>query len=84
MYLFLCLGSSIEENLLRYEKDIKLAGIIYLHRITDNRTGGNPYRMFEMLCRDQAFEKVVLVTTLWDVVQQVIGVRREMKLFENY
>jgi hypothetical protein len=87
MCYFLCLGSSSEDYLLRYEKDIKLAGIIYLHRITDNRMAGSPHRnlrMFGELCGDQAVKKVVLVTTMWDKVQQDKGVRRENELFENY
>jgi len=43
-----------------YEKRIKLAGIIYLHRITDNRMAGTPHRnlrMFGQLCGDQAVKK---------------------------
>ena len=75
--------------MLRYEKDINLAGLIYLHRITDNldHMAGTPHRnihMFENLCGDQAMKKVVLVTTMWDKVQQGTGVDRERKLFENY
>ena len=73
--------------MLRYEKDIKLAGIIYLHRITDNRMAGTPHRnlrMFGELCGDQAVKKVVLVTTMWDRVQQDTGARREKELSENY
>ena len=80
-------SSSSEDNLLRYEKDIKLAGIIYLHRITDNRMAGTPYRnlrMFGELCGDNAVKKVVLVTTMWDKVQQETGVRREKELSDNY
>ena len=83
-----CLGSCFEDNLLiRYEKNIKLAGLIYLHRITDNRMAGSPHRnlrMFEELCGDQAAKKVVLVTTMWDKVEQDTGVHRERELFENY
>ena len=48
---------------------------------------GSPHRnlrMFGELCGDQAAKKVVLVTTMWDKVQQDIGVRREKELFENY
>jgi gas vesicle protein len=73
--------------LLRYENDIKLAGIIYLHRITDNRMAGTPHRnlrMFGELCGDQAVKKVVLATTMWDKVQQGTGERREKELFQNY
>ena len=73
--------------MLRYEKDIKLAGLIYLHRITDNRMAGTPHRnlrMFGELCGDLAAKKAVLVTTMWDKVQQDTGVRREKELLENY
>jgi hypothetical protein len=85
--IFLCLGSSFEDNLFRYEKQFKLAGIIYLHRISDNRMAGTPLRnlrMFGELCGDQAVKKVVLVTTMWDRVQGDTGERREKQLFENY
>ena len=40
--------------------------------------------MFGELCGDQAVKKVVLVTTMWDKVQQDIGVRREKELIANY
>ena len=74
--------------MLRYDNGIKLTGIIYLHRIVDNRTGGSPHRrnlrMFGELCGDQAIKKVVLVTTMWDKVQQDTGIRREKELLENY
>ena len=80
-----------EDSLSSYEKGIKLAGIIYLHRITDNRMGGSPHRnlrMFGELCGDQAVKKVVLVTTMWDkghttYLQQVHN-QRENELFERY
>ena len=74
-------------NMLRYEEDIKLAGIIYLHRITDGRMGGSPHRNLRMLgelCGDQAVKKVVLVTTMWDRVKQEHSQRRERELFDNY
>ena len=81
------LSGFFEDNLLRYEKDIKLAGIVYLHRITDSRMAGTPHRSFRTfgeLCGDQAVKNVVLVTTMWDKVQRDTGVRRENELFENY
>ena len=80
---------SFEDNLLRYENNIKLAGIIYLHRITDNRMGGSPHRnlrMFGELCGDQAVKKVVLVTTMWDKdkTDPQKHNQRERELFDNY
>ena len=83
-------SSSYEKmNLLRYEKDIKLAGIIYLHRITDGRMGGSPHRnlrMFGELCGDRAVSKVVLVTTMWDIGKGDPETRnwREKELFDIY
>ena len=84
-------SSSYEKmNLLRYEKDIKLAGIIYLHRITDGRMGGSPHRNLRMLgelCGDQAVKKVVLVTTMWDKDKtgpQKYKQQRERELFDMY
>src|ERR1700684_2418323 len=58
-----------EKELFRYEKKFKLAGIIYLHPITDNQMAGPPYRnlrMFGELCGDQAARKVALVNTMSD------------------
>ena len=60
---------------------------MYLQRITDNRMAGTPHRnlrMFGELCGDQAVKKVVLVTTMWDNVEQDKGERREKELFANY
>ena len=48
---------------------------------------GSPHRnlrMFGELCGDQAVKKVVLVTTMWDKVQQETGTRRETELSEKY
>jgi len=80
------IGSWLQEV---YQNDIKLAGIIYLHRITDNRMGGTPHRnlrMFGELCGDQAVRKVVLVTTMWDKGKRDPRTynQREKELFDNY
>lgn len=52
----------------RYERDIKLTGLIYLHRITDIRMKGAPLsnlRMFAELCGDVAMHQVILISTMW-------------------
>jgi len=52
-----------------YENDIKLTGILYLHRITDVRMSGTTFRnlrMFGKLCGDNPAPKVIFVTTMWD------------------
>ncbi|KIM56698.1 hypothetical protein SCLCIDRAFT_131860 [Scleroderma citrinum Foug A] len=46
----------------------KLNGIIYTHRITDNRLSGSVCKnldMFGRLCGDRAAERVCLVTAMW-------------------
>ena len=71
----------------RYKKSIKLAGIVYLHKITDNRMAGAPHRnlrMFSQLCGDQGVKKVILVTTMWDKVKISTGAQREHDLRLNY
>jgi murein DD-endopeptidase MepM/ murein hydrolase activator NlpD len=50
-------------------KEIKLAGILYLHRITDAQMVGTPLKnlqMFQKLCGKDALHHVILVTTMWD------------------
>lgn len=51
-----------------FKQTVKLTGIIYLHRITDNRMGGAAVRnlvMFKKLCGQDAFRHIVLATTMW-------------------
>lgn len=58
-----------------------------MHRITDNRMAGTPYknlRMFGELCGDKAIEKVVLLMTMWDKVEHAVGANRERELLEHY
>jgi DNA repair exonuclease SbcCD ATPase subunit len=52
-----------------YSNNIKLAGMIYLHRITDNRLSGSALKnlhMFEKLCGPECMSNIVLATTMWD------------------
>lgn len=70
-----------------YNADIKLSGILYLHRITDNRMSGSPHRnlrMFGQLCGDQASRNVILITTMWDNIEVEVGLRREKELREKF
>lgn len=51
-----------------YTKKIRLAGIIYLHRITDIKMQGSALRnlrMFMQLCGPNNLESVILATTHW-------------------
>ncbi|KAI8652521.1 G domain-containing protein [Fusarium keratoplasticum] len=67
-----------------YKNNLKLNGIIYLHRIKDERMTNAIMRnltMFRNLCGDAAFQNVALVTTFWDELQdQSKGEDREEQL----
>jgi len=60
-----------------------LSGLLYFHRISDNRMAGTPLknlRMFEELCGKNAFKNVILTTTMWDEVDEETGATREEEL----
>jgi hypothetical protein len=66
-----------------YKKNILLDGIIYLHRINGNRMHGSARRnlmTFRKLCGPDALKKVILVTTMWDLVRKEEGEARETEL----
>jgi len=70
-----------------YEKEILLSGLLYFHRISDNRMAGTPLknlRMFEELCGKNAFHNVILTTTMWDEVDRETGRLREEELKARY
>ncbi|KAK3176009.1 hypothetical protein OEA41_007331 [Lepraria neglecta] len=76
-----------------YEQDIKLAGIIYLHRITDVRMSDSSLRnlkMFKVLCGEEknVSKHVVLATTMWinlnrPGLSKAVGVEREDELLRT-
>ncbi|WQF90245.1 Putative GTP binding domain, P-loop containing nucleoside triphosphate hydrolase [Colletotrichum destructivum] len=66
-----------------YEDGKKLAGIIYLHRISDNRMTGSALRnlrMFKELCGENAYKHVVLATSMWSKENFGVAKRREHEL----
>ncbi|WYZ36266.1 hypothetical protein EsH8_XII_000016 [Colletotrichum jinshuiense] len=66
-----------------YEDGKKLAGIIYLHRISDNRMTGSALRnlrMFKELCGENAYRHVVLATSMWSKEDFGVAKRREHEL----
>ena len=70
-----------------YQRNVILAGILYFHRISDNRTTGRPLkhlRMFRKLCGRMTLENVILVTTMWDEVEEDEGYQREEELRGKY
>ncbi|KAH6708801.1 hypothetical protein BKA61DRAFT_490578 [Leptodontidium sp. MPI-SDFR-AT-0119] len=66
-------------------QDIRLSGIIYLHRITDMPLGGSALKnlsMFKKLCGEDFYSNIVLVTTMWGNLTspslfEEVGIQRE-------
>ena len=73
--------------MIRYEHGTKLAGIIYIHRISDERFTGisvRNFRMFRKLCGDSTLKNVVIVTNMWGKVEEGVGKAREEELSVIY
>jgi hypothetical protein len=69
-----------------YKNDIRLDGIIYLHRISDVRMQGSARRnlvTFRKLCGEDALRRVILVSTMWDITREEDAVMREQELKET-
>ncbi|KAF8160036.1 P-loop containing nucleoside triphosphate hydrolase protein [Crassisporium funariophilum] len=70
-----------------YRDKILLSGIVYFHRISDNRMAGTPLKnlhMFQQLCGTNALENIILATTMWDDVDEETGNQREEELKKKY
>ncbi|KAI5456472.1 P-loop containing nucleoside triphosphate hydrolase protein, partial [Mariannaea sp. PMI_226] len=77
-----------------YRQRISIGGIIYLHRITDNRVSGSAMRSFNLLkkiCGPEGAKFAVLVTTMWDDIpfgSPICNLARqredELRMKENY
>jgi len=66
-----------------YKCDIKLAGILYLHAITNNRMTGTlrkNLKMFKQLCGADALSNVILVTTMWRDASEDRALERQKEL----
>ncbi|KOC13667.1 hypothetical protein AFLA70_442g000910 [Aspergillus flavus AF70] len=70
-----------------YRANIKLAGITYPHRITDNRMEGSKLTildLFKALCGNDCLPRVVLATTHWNDFQRPDLERFEEELETTY
>jgi len=70
-----------------FEKGKRLAGVIYIHRISDRRMSGvsmENFRLFRKICGDAAMQNVVIVTNMWAEVDAKIGASREDQLKNIY
>jgi hypothetical protein len=70
-----------------YDEGCLLSGIVYLHRISDNRMNGPSFRNLQMmrkLCGSDSLQNVVLATTMWENTSQEDGSRREQQLKQEF
>ena len=66
---------------------MKVAGVIYLHEISQTRMHGTSLKnlaVFSRLCGDSAHDKVILATTKWSKVEEKEGTDRESDLKNRY
>jgi len=69
-----------------YDNNVKLTGIVYLHRIADNKLGNagmKTLRLFRALCGESGLKSVVLATTHWPRVVTETELKRERQLKEH-
>lgn len=66
----------------------QIMGILYLHRISDDRMLGSSIRhlrIFRALCGSLCMKKVIILTTHWDMLaSEEVGQARESELQEHY
>jgi len=70
-----------------YASEMKLAGVIYLHEISQTRMLGTTLKnlkMFHKLCGEDALSSVVLGTTKWSEVNEAVGDDRLKQLENNF
>ncbi|KAH6880600.1 P-loop containing nucleoside triphosphate hydrolase protein [Coprinopsis sp. MPI-PUGE-AT-0042] len=71
-----------------YNKNMQIAGVIYMNDISQKRMFGSTrmnLKMFTKLCGDESFKKVVLATSQWDLLPDVAtGARREAELKADF
>ena len=66
---------------------MKLAGVIYFHRISDERWRRSNTRSFgwlKRICGEQTLRNVVLTTNMWGNVDPEVGATRERQLAEEF
>lgn len=69
-----------------YAQNVFIHGIVYLHRIADNRMTGSSKRnidMFKALCGYSTYSNVAIATTFWNQPERQSFVRREAELRDN-
>jgi len=70
-----------------YSAGAKLAGVIYVHRISDEKFGGlavKNFRMFRELCGERTLKNVILMTNMWGRVTPKLAAAREQQLKDEH
>ncbi|KAH0578625.1 hypothetical protein H2248_003763 [Termitomyces sp. 'cryptogamus'] len=70
-----------------YSANMTLAGVIYLHEISQTRMLGTARKnldMFNKLIGHDATRNVVLATTKWGDIPEAVGIRREEQLKDRH
>ncbi|KAF2264555.1 P-loop containing nucleoside triphosphate hydrolase protein [Lojkania enalia] len=71
----------------QYELGIELKGIVYIHRITDNRytrSSVKTFEVFKKIVGAEALKNVLLVTSRWHEIDQGTGAERERQLKDKF
>ena len=71
----------------RYSVGMKLAGVICVHRISDDKFGGlavKNFRMFRELCGGKMLKNVILMTNMWGEVTPQKEADQEQQLRDKY
>ncbi|KAF9035545.1 hypothetical protein BJ165DRAFT_1355421 [Panaeolus papilionaceus] len=83
--VFKMIAQWLEETFIQ---QIPVSGVVYLHKISDNRMGGTALSnlsMFQKICGVDAFKRIVFTTTMWgEVDSEQQGIEREIQLVKNY
>lgn len=82
---YACIQSSspLADRFRSNKQGARLAGVIYMQRISDLRVGGSArrdFRMFQELCGEEAYPNVIIVTNMWGTVTAEDGNAREQEL----
>jgi len=70
-----------------YEGEVKLAGVIYFHRISEERwrrSDTRSFRRLEHICGETTLRNVVLTTNMWGNVTKEVGAMREQQLATEF
>lgn len=69
-----------------YARNVFIHGIVYLHRIADNRMSGSSKRnidMFKALCGNSTYSNVAIATTFWNQQESRTFMQREAELRDD-